>query len=509
MVMSACSDRRYEAARPWLDEEVLPEDGMGTEQKASAEPFDAVEVRRGSSWRQWTAEITLSIAFFHAAWFSPPLAGWLVVLSLTFLLRLRRAGTVRRAFYGGLLVGMGIMAPQLWFMTKIFGAFSAALWFLLAIWLGIFVAVAKLVERRFGRAWGVASAPFLWMGLEYTRCELWPLKFSWLTPGFVLPADLWAGSFHYIGVYGSGMLLVFAAAWIADRRRGFLKWVFPLVLPAGLMGLPAAKNIGERTIQVAGVQLENVGSNEIIEGLERARELSPDAELFVLSEYTFAYEPSPELVYWCRSNGRHVIAGGLDVHPETDISERKNYNTAFILGPTGEVIHKQAKSVPIQFMDDGDPAPRQRVWDSPMGKVGVAICYDMNYVRVMDELVIRGAELLVVPAMDVTGWGEHAHRLSAQLAAVRSAEYGVPLFRLASSGFSRIATPDGRISKEASVPGQGEVIHGEIILTGAGKRPIDRWLALPCVVLTVGVILFLIFEEIRRIRAKRPPLEVA
>ncbi|WP_193210951.1 nitrilase-related carbon-nitrogen hydrolase [Luteolibacter marinus] len=480
---------------------------MIVEEHATDNALDAVEIRRGSSWRQWGTEIMLSVGFFHAALFYPALAGWLVLLSLVFLLRLRRAATVRRAFYGGLLVGMGIMGPQLSFFLKIFGPFAVALWFLLAIWLAIFVAVGKLVERRFGRTWGVVSAPFLWMGLEYTRCELWPLKFTWLTPGFVLPAEQWAGSFHFLGIYGTGMLLVFAAAWIADRKRGLLKWVFPLVLPGGLMGLPPASPAGTRTITVAGVQLEDVLSDEIIAGLDKARELEPDAQLFVLSEYTFAYDPSPEVLAWCRQHGCHVMAGGTDVHPATDLSEEKQYNTAFVVGPGGEVIHKQVKSVPIQFMNDGLPARRQRIWDSPMGKIGIAICYDMNYIRVMDGLISLDAELLVIPAMDVMGWGEHAHRLSAQLAAVRAAEYGVPLFRLASSGFSRIATPDGKVVQEAPVPGQGEVIHGKISLPGSGRRPLDRWLVWPCVVFTVGMILFLIEEEIRRIRAKRPPLD--
>ena len=480
---------------------------MIVEEVTPGDALDAVEIRRGSSWRQWAAEIVLSVGFFHAAVHFPEVAGWLVLLSLVFLLRLRRAATVRRAFYGGLLVGLGIMGPQLSFFAGIFGPFAAVLWFALAIWLAIFVAVGKLVERRFGRAWGVASAPFLWMGLEYTRCELWPLKFTWLTPGFVLPAERWAGSFHYLGVYGTGMMLVFAAAWIADRKRGWLKWVFPLVLPAGLMGLPAARPGGGRQVVLAGVQWEAPDFDQVIEGLDDALEQAPAAGLFVLSEYTYYSDPPKELLEWCRKNGRHVMVGGVDVHPATDLTEEKVYNTAFIVGPGGEVIHKQVKSVPIQFMNDGMPARRQRIWDSPFGKVGIAICYDMNYVRVMDGLIDLDAELLVIPAMDVIGWGEHAHRLSAQLAAARAAEYGVPLFRLASSGFSRIATPDGKITREASVPGQGEVIHGEVTLGGRGKRPVDRWLAWPCVVLTIGLLLFLVFEEIRRIRAKRPPLE--
>jgi apolipoprotein N-acyltransferase len=124
----------------------------------------------------------------------------------------------------------------------------------------------------------------------------------------------------------------------------------------------------------------------------------------------------------------------------------------------------------------------------------------MNYVRVMDEFIEKEARLLVIPAFDATSWGERAHRLSAQLAAVRAAEYGVPLFRLASSGYSRIATPDGKVAVELGVPGQREVIHGNVYLPTKGRRPLDRWLAWPCVVLTGGLALFLFIDAIRRIK---------
>jgi hypothetical protein len=46
------------------------------------------------------------------------------------------------------------------------------------------------------------------------------------------------------------------------------------------------------------------------------------------------------------------------------------HNTAFVVGPDGDVIFEQAKSVPIQFFNDGRPATSQRLWDSPWGRIG-------------------------------------------------------------------------------------------------------------------------------------------
>ncbi|WP_367873837.1 nitrilase-related carbon-nitrogen hydrolase [Luteolibacter sp. Populi] len=470
----------------------------------------AVEIRRGSSWRQWTAEIVLATGLFQAGMAFPIASGWLVLLSLVFLLRLRRAATVRRAFYGGLLVGLGIMVPQLVFLEGVFGTLAFALWFALAVWIAAFVALAKLVERRFGREWGVVVAPVLWLGLEFTRCEVWPLKFAWLTPGFVLPAADYAGAFYWLGVYGVGALFVYAAAWVADTSRGPVKWLLPAVLPLGLMGLPHARPAaeGSQSIAFAGVQREDTFPDQVIADLDLALKQAPQAMLYVLSEYTYQEALPAELLDWCRRNARHVLVGGVERHSGEHMDDFF-YNMAYVVGPEGKVIHRQAKSVPIQFMDDGRPARHQRVWDGPLGRIGIAICYDMNYTRVMDGLIAKEAALLVIPAMDVISWGVPAHRLSAQLAAVRAAEYGVPLFRVASSGYSRIALPNGKLAGETGVPGQGEVIQGEVLLPSRGRRPLDRWVAWPCVVITAGVMLFLLAEKIRRTRMEKRATETA
>ena len=93
--------------------------------------------------------------------------------------------------------------------------------------------------------------------------------------------------------------------------------------------------------------------------------------------------------------------------------------------------------MPIQFFKDGLPAREQRLWDSPWGKIGLCICYDLSYARVTDRLVRLGAQAMIVPTMDVVDWGQREHELHARVAPIRSAEYGIPIFRVASSGISQ------------------------------------------------------------------------
>jgi apolipoprotein N-acyltransferase len=118
------------------------------------------------------------------------------------------------------------------------------------------------------------------------------------------------------------------------------------------------------------------------------------------------------------------------------------------------------------------------VWDSPWGKIGIAVCYDLSYTRVMDDFVRQGAQGLIIPTMDVAAWGEHERRmLHGRLAPIRSAEYGIPTFGVWSSGVSQLTDRYGRVLATAGYPGQGQMIAGPFPLGPAGRVPPDRWLA--------------------------------
>jgi apolipoprotein N-acyltransferase len=149
-------------------------------------------------------------------------------------------------------------------------------------------------------------------------------------------------------------------------------------------------------------------------------------------------------------------------------------------------------------MNDGLPAPHQRVWESPWGNLGLCICYDLSYTRVTDELVRQGAQALIVPTMDVETWGKYQHRLHGRVAPVRAAEYGVPIFRLASSGVSQHVLASGKVAAATSVPGQGEVLGAELPLRGPGRLPVDRWLAPACAAVTALLAIGAGMSSVRR-----------
>ncbi len=211
---------------------------------------------------------------------------------------------------------------------------------------------------------------------------------------------------------------------------------------------------------------------EVLLRLNDAIRSHPDTELVVLSEYTLDGPVPAAVKEWCRANSRYLIVGGKDPAPGSNF-----YNTAFVIGPGGDIVFRQVKAVPIQFFKDGLPAPEQKLWDSPWGKIGICVCYDLSYTRVTDRLVKLGAEAIIVPTMDVVDWGQAQHELHARIAPARATEYGLPIFRVASSGISQLVDRTGRVMATAPCPGDGATLAGTLELRGSGTRPLDRWLA--------------------------------
>jgi hypothetical protein len=89
-------------------------------------------------------------------------------------------------------------------------------------------------------------------------------------------------------------------------------------------------------------------------------------------------------------------------------------------------------------------------------------------------------------------WGRAQHELHARIAPVRAAEYGLPIFRLASSGISQLVGRSGRVTATAPCPGDGANLAGPLEMRGSGRRPLDRWLApLATAVAALTIIWFL------------------
>lgn len=420
--------------------------------------------------------LAAAIACFHLA-FELPAFRPLIFLYLFHVIQLSAAPSTRSAFYLGLGAGLGVAAPQLGFFWTLFGPSAIALWLVLAFWVGLFVALAHIARARLRAFPAALLVAALWTGLEYFRSELYYLRFAWLTIGHAL-GDSWLNS---LGGFTAGFLLaaLAAGASLFRRRRAILLPASLLLIAATSWQSPPSADAAGRGFVVTGIQMEFPSEPEVEMALHDTLKKHPETDLFVLSEYTFDGPVPPRILAWCRKNGRHLLAGG-----KKSIDATRYFNTAFVVDPRGEVIFEQAKRVPIQFFQDGEPAPSQRVWSSPWGPVGICLCYDLSYRRVVDELARQGAAALIIPTMDVIDWGRHQHELHARIGPLRAREYHLPVVRVCSSGNSQIIEAGGRVVATAPFAGNNATLSHRILPGLPARRPLDHWLAPACVAVT-------------------------
>ena len=456
-------------------------------------------------WKKSFLWLALAVACFHAAYASLkfPAAGLLIFGYAYGLIRLADQPNVRRAFYFGLATGLLSYAPQLFFFFRIFNVAAVVLWLVLAFWVGLFAAIVCGSARRWGKVKTAWLIPIIWTGIEYFRSELYFLKFSWMNIGYAMPI----GSALF-GMYGVALLIFSVATFFSLWRQIkmsllqvvglFVALQILFVLSHGYNG--NGSHHPPTNVNLVGVQMEFPLQNVIPQILNQALAKNTNAAIFVLSEYSLDGGVPDSLKNWCRDNSRFLVIGGKDF-----VTNDVYYNTAFVVGTNGEIVFKQVKSVPIQFFHDGLPAPKQEVWNSPWGKIGICICYDLSYTRVTDELVRQGAQLLIVPTMDVDFWGRHQHELHSRVAPVRAAEYGIPIFRVASSGISQAVTGGGNVVAQTSIGSYGEIFSAQLRLPRQGSIPIDRYLAPLCVGVTgiVTASLLLLAWRDKRLAAKK------
>ena len=111
------------------------------------------------------------------------------------------------------------------------------------------------------------------------------------------------------------------------------------------------------------------------------------------------------------------------------------------------------------FHEQGYYTPGDRgvpVFDTTVGKVGVAICYDRHYPEYMRALALAGAELVVVPQAGAVGeWPDGLYEAEMRVAAFQNGYFTAlcnrvgPEERLRFAGESFVCDPTGEIIARA------------------------------------------------------------
>jgi 5-aminopentanamidase len=128
---------------------------------------------------------------------------------------------------------------------------------------------------------------------------------------------------------------------------------------------------------------ELVTSGYVFESPEEARSLAQPVE-DALEEWILA-----------AARGEAVVIGGF-----AELGEDGGvFNSAAVVGPEG--IHAVYRKTHLWdreklcFQPGGEPPP---VVDTPFGRIGLAVCYDLYFPELMRGLALAGADLIAVPA---------------------------------------------------------------------------------------------------------------
>jgi len=232
-----------------------------------------------------------------------------------------------------------------------------------------------------------------------------------------------------------------------------------------------------RRITVASVNFRPSGAASAAENVRRFLEVVEktvprNADLILLPEgitvvgtnksYAETAEPVPGpttemLAEAARKRNAYIVAG---IYERDGIAM---YNTAVLIDRTGRLAGKYRKVyLPREELEGGlTPGIEYPVFQTDFGRVGMMICWDVQYSDPARALALRGAEVLLLPI-----WGGNE-----TLAKARAIENQV---FLVASGYdypTHIIDPNGEIIARA--PEQGAAAVATIDLN---RRYVDEWL---------------------------------
>ena len=162
------------------------------------------------------------------------------------------------------------------------------------------------------------------------------------------------------------------------------------------------------------------------------------------------------LVQTSRDTGMHVVFGMIERGAGGSL-----YNTAVLLGPDGVIGTYRKTHLPTlgvdRYLTPGDAI--EAPFETPLGRFGLLICYDLRFPEPARVLALAGAEAILLP----TSWPQAAAFYPDFMAASRAAEnrlFIVAADRVgnergtASLGRSQICSVRGKVLAEGGQSGE-------------------------------------------------------
>ncbi|HUT66942.1 MAG TPA: carbon-nitrogen hydrolase family protein [Dehalococcoidales bacterium] len=246
-------------------------------------------------------------------------------------------------------------------------------------------------------------------------------------------------------------------------------------------------------IKIAAVQTNPILMNppknleKIISALKEAAEMQANLIVFPecsLSGYIFHSRdealpfaetiPGPateKLVPLCKKLKAYVILGLLEK------ADNRLFNAAAFIGPGGIIGKYRKNHLPFlgvdRFVDRGDKP--FEVYRTPIGNIGVEICYDIAFPESSRVMALLGADILVVPTNFPKDRAEDMIRHVIPARAIENTVHVVAADRVGTergssfAGQSKIVEATGKTLSQASADKE-EIIYGEVDLETARQK---------------------------------------
>ncbi|HMA85126.1 MAG TPA: apolipoprotein N-acyltransferase [Desulfosalsimonadaceae bacterium] len=430
--------------------------------------------------------------------------------ALVFLLFAIRDAGPRKSFMLGLLAGMVHYLSLIYWLVptmRIYGylpvSLSLLLLILLALYLAIYPAVFAFLLTWTGRRPAVIliMAPVFWVSLEYLRSILFS-GFPWGLLGYSQADYLGLIQFADIfGVYGISAIIVVANAallvlvlgvskkpWQGVRIRGWLAGAGCLAVLAALGAIFGYSQFRMHAMDRLSAEAETLDVGVIQGNIRQLHKWDRRFRETTIQKYFDLSQapdnPTPELIIWpetaapfyfdyhtelteqvlsgIQQADKYFIIGAPSV--ELDHRAPKYYNSAYLIGPAGQVLDRYNKVhlvpfgeyVPfnewLPFIDtmvaqvgsfDAGQRGHTMGWDDV--KIGMLICYESIFPALSIEMVNNGADFLINITNDAWFGKTSAPYQHFSMAVFRAIENRRTLVRAANTGISGYIDPVGRV----------------------------------------------------------------
>ena len=160
----------------------------------------------------------------------------------------------------------------------------------------------------------------------------------------------------------------------------------------------------------------------------------------------------------------HIVAGSITERGEDG---SRSYNTSVLLGPDGgrlavyRKIHLFDVDLPgrvtVRESDSKIAGADVVCAETPVGAIGLSICYDLRFPELYRQLAFAGARILMVPSAFTFPTGEahwepliRARAIENQAYVIAPAQFGPNVYGYSDYGNSMIVDPWGRVLARAA-----------------------------------------------------------